>query len=339
MRKNKIIFLSNANGGIASFQNNLIQFFINNKVSISLIDQANNLSTNNRNLVYFYKCKIVNNYFKCIKILFKIGKENRLDQSIFIISNPSVFAAYFIFIKLFFKNSKIFFFLHSHLLNINLFQIISAFLSSLFSILAHKIVFVSNFTKSWWNLYYPLTRITENKVLYNKIIKPKRFYRKNYDRLSIGFVGRFEKEKGLEKFLRITNKIKDKKFIYYVFGNGSHKINKKKYKNVKFFNWSKKETIYTKINVLFVSSEIENCPLNVLEAKSYGIPTITLSKGGINEIITNNIDGILLKRDISDKILKKKMNYLLKKYKTFEKNCFKISKKYEIERYKIKFFL
>ena len=110
MRKNKIIFLSNANGGIASFQNNLIQFFINNKISISLIDETNNLSTNNRNLVCFYKCKIVNNYFKCIKILFKIGKENRLDQSIFIISNPSVFAAYFIFIKLFFKNSKIFFF-------------------------------------------------------------------------------------------------------------------------------------------------------------------------------------------------------------------------------------
>ena len=74
----------------------------------------------------------------------------------------------------------------------------------------------------------------------------------------------------------------------------------------------KKEFIYNKINLLFVTSDIENCPLNVLEAKSYGIPTITISNGGIKEIIKNNKDGFLLKKYFSRRSYKKIFVYFKK---------------------------
>ena len=39
------------------------------------------------------------------------------------------------------------------------------------------------------------------------------------------------------------------------------------------------------IDILFVTIKLENCPFTVLEAKSVGIPTVTISEGGISEII------------------------------------------------------
>ena len=55
-----------------------------------------------------------------------------------------------------------------------------------------------------------------------------------------------------------------------MFGDGSFKIDKKRFKNIKYYKWSKQDTIYRKINTLFVTSKIENCPMNVLEAKVMG---------------------------------------------------------------------
>ena len=54
------------------------------------------------------------------------------------------------------------------------------------------------------------------------------------------------------------------------------------------------EIIYKKFGILLVTSPIENCPFSVLEAKSYGIPTLSISDGGIREIVKNNKDGIIL---------------------------------------------
>ena len=341
MKKKNIIFLSNATGGIRTFQNNLIKFFLTKRVQLILIDSENVIlnKLKKKKLFKFYKCDVLYKYLKCIKIFFEITKKNRLNENIFIISNPTIFAIYFIFIKLIFKNSKIVFFFHSHLLNINLLQILSGLLTSIFSIFIYKSTYVSNFTKVWWNKYFPLTRFSRNYVIHNKIILPTKAYKKNYKKLKIGFVGRLEKEKGIDKYLEITKNINSKKFEYYVFGDGSFKIDKKRFKKIKYYNWSKQNKIYRKINTLFVTSKIENCPMNVLEAKSYGIPTISISNGGIQEIIKNNNDGILLNYNASTEKIKRKLYFLLHKYKYFEKNCKRNTDKFIVQRYKIKYFI
>ena len=88
-----------------------------------------------------------------------------------------------------------------------------------------------------------------------------------------------------------------------------------------------KKSKYIKINVLFVTSNIENCPFNVLEAKSYGIPTVTNSKGGITKS-SNNKDGILINKELMNKL--KSFQKILLRYEFFKKNCIINSNKFNI---------
>ena len=66
-----------------------------------------------------------------------------------------------------------------------------------------------------------------------------------------------------------------------------------------------------------------------LEAKSYGIPVVSCSKGDIKKIVLNGIDGYL---DYSNS--EKKMVMLIRKviknYKKFSKNSLLRSKKFEL---------
>ena len=98
----------------------------------------------------------------------------------------------------------------------------------------------------------------------------------------------------------------------------------------------KKEFMYQKIDVLFVTSKIENCPLSVIEAKSYGIPTVTISKGGIKEIIRNRRDGLILNKKSSLEEIKNKILNLKKNYNFYKKNCLENSTNFELDNY-IKF--
>ena len=94
--------------------------------------------------------------------------------------------------------------------------------------------------------------------------------------------------------------------------------------------------MYQKIDVLFVTSKIENCPLSVIEAKSYGIPTVTISKGGIKEIIRNKRDGLILNKKSSLEEIKNKILSLKKNYNFYKKNCLENSTNFELDNY-IKF--
>lgn len=339
MPQKNFIFLSNATGGIETFQLNLINFLNKNKFNTILIDKnkkiINELSYKKFHKVYH--CNVLMEFIKSIKILLKIKQKRRKEEFIFVISNTTIFSLYFILIKLLFKNVKILHFFHSHIYNLNLIQLSAGFISSFFSIFSNKSIFVSNFTQNWWNNYFPLLRLSKQKVVKNFIKLPNKIYKNNYSKLNIGFIGRLEKEKGIEKFLEISKEINNKKINFYIFGNGSLNINKKKFKNLKIYNWSKKEIIYKKINLLLVTSKIENCPFTVLEAKAYGVPTVTISQGGIKEIIKNYKDGIILSKKTSIIEIEKKIFYLLKNYRFFEKNCLKNCKDYQLDNYKREF--
>ncbi len=333
-KEKNIIFLSNAIAGIAAFQSNIINFFSNKNIKTILIDSNN--ETNNRlyrvKYTKFYKCDPLRDILKLIKILKQVNRLNANKDNIFIISNTTIYVIYFFLIKLIFKNSKIILFYHSHIYNFNFTQITAGFLSSILSIFNKYNIFVSKYTLNWWNTYFPLTRISNQKIMYNYLSLPKKIYKNNCKKLKVGFIGRLEKEKGILKFLKVAKNINKKKIEFYIFGEGSIKI-KKKYANIKIYKWTKKEKIYNKINLLFVTSKIENCPLSVLEAKSYGIPTITISKGGIKEIIKNYKDGIILDQNISIKKIEKNLINILHKLNFYRKNCIKNSKNFSINNY------
>ena len=85
---------------------------------------------------------------------------------------------------------------------------------------------------------------------------------------------------------------------------------KYKFKNVKFHGWVRKEKIYQISNIIVITAPINNFPYVALEAKNYGIPVVSCSKGDIKKIVINNVDGYLNQTNST-----KKMVNLIKKLK------------------------
>jgi len=323
--KNSIIFISNAIGGIRTFQDTFIRCAIQNNIECILLDQINHNIKDKKKIRYF-KIKVLDEISNTLKILINLSNINKLKRSVFIFSNPVIFVIYFFFIKLFFKNSKIYFFVHSHLTKKKISLLIINYISSILFIFINRIFYVSKFTKRWWDRNYFFSKYAKNTIQYNSVKLPDKIKSKN-KRFSIGFIGRVSREKGLDKFLDIAHENKNK-FIFKIFSDEKLKKNIKQKKYIKYYYNKNVSTIYKNIDLLLITSPIENCPYTVLEAKSYGIPTLVYkTKGGINEIVKDNFDGIIINnkknKNVFDFIIKIKKNY-----KFFSSNAFSNSKKF-----------
>ena len=328
--KNSFVFISNAFGGIKTFQDILIKFITKKKIDCILIDEKLFKNQKKKQIIH-YKINVLKKILSTFKALKQIKNRNKNKNTIFIFSNPIIFIIYFLYIKLFFYKKRIFFFAHSHLTKKSIILYLCSFLCGIFFLYINKIFYVSKFTKKYWKDKYLFPKFANNTIQYNSVKLSGKINTFNNKKFRIGFVGRTDKEKGLEKFLEIAFENKNN-FVFNIFSSSKLSLNnnQKKYVNV-FFN-KDVSTIYKNIDLLLVTSPIENCPFSVLEAKSYGIPTLVyLTKGGINEIIKNNHDGIIL-NSRTKKL--KTVNYINKiklNYKFFSNNAYISAKKYNAD--------
>jgi glycosyltransferase involved in cell wall biosynthesis len=338
--KQIFVVISNAIAGIETYENNLIKLLINNKKKIHLIINKNRCINHTAKYEYksLYFCDVIWEPLKVLKYIYEIKKKITNEQIIFIINNPVILVFYFCVLKLLFKNKKIIFTKHSHITKISLFQITINFISSFLSNFIDKTIFVSEFTRDWWFKYFFLYKFSKNVVNYNFIyIQKNKKIKKITDNFNIGFIGRLEEEKGYSRFLEIAKKIKNLKLKFFIYGNTKSQKNSNKY--FKYCGWKSQKRIYKHIHLLLVTSPVENCPFTVLESKSYSIPTLSISKGGIREIIKNKKDGILLNNETSIKNIEKNIMYIKKNYKFFSKNCYNNSKKFDIKFLEKKIFM
>ena len=326
--KNSIVFISNAFGGIKTFQDTLIRFIKKKKIECILID-GNSFKDHKKKEIVHYKINVLKKIPNTFKVLKDIRKKNKNKNTIFIFSNPIIFVIYFLYIKLLFDKKKIFFFAHSHLTKKSIKLYLCSFLSGIFLIFINKVFYVSKFTKKYWIKKYFFPYFAKNKIQYNSVDLSKKINSLNNKKFRIGFVGRLDGEKGLNQFLKIAYENKND-FIFSIFSKNKLRLNNSQKKYIKFYLDKNLPTIYKNIDLLLVTSPIENCPYSVLEAKSYGIPTlIYCTKGGINEIIKNNHNGIIIscnqkKLKTIDYINKIKFNY-----KFFSRNAYIDAKKYD----------
>lgn len=321
------IIISNGSGGIATFQKYFIKNVLRVKDRVYLIDKKNNhtlkyFKKKEKKLINTYYCNPTFEFLKVFYYLNLIKKKHSKERLIFLFSNPLLLVLYFFFIKLKLSSSKIYLFIHSHMLKMSMSQILINIFSSLISPFINKIYFVSNFTKSWWLKYFFFYNFSNNQVCYNSVKLPKILKYKNKAN-RIGFVGRLEKEKGIDVFSNIMKYMIKYNFQFQIFGKGSYKEKIFKHKSITVNNWETQNKIYKKIDILLLTSPIENCPFTVLEAKSYGIPTLSISKGGTCEIVKNNINGIVLKKNTDFKTIKNSLFKIKKNIKKFRKNCIK----------------
>jgi glycosyltransferase involved in cell wall biosynthesis len=311
--KQVFIIISNGFGGIKTYENNITKFLKKDKKTVYFIGEKNNKNN-------FLDCDTLYQPIKTFKNIIKIKKNNTDKKFFFLISNPLILIIYFFPLNFFFKKKKIILTIHSHIFKMTLRQLLIGFISSILSIFIDSVIFVSKFTQQWWFKYFFFYRFSKNKIIYNFIFEIKKL-KKNNKTFNIGFVGRTDNEKGFEKYEEIANYLKNSKINFLVFGN--KKNEQLNIRNIKLYGWQNKKNIYQKIHLLLVTSPIENCPFTVLEAKSYGIPTLSISDGGIKEIIKNKKDGILLSNDCSLKKIVKNIFYIKKNYNFYSTQCFK----------------
>ena len=324
--KNNIVFISNAFGGIKTFQNTLIKFIIKKKIECTLIDGKP--FKNHKNKLRYYKINVLKEIYNTFLILKKIKDKNKNKKTIFIFSNQIVFILYFLYIKFSFDKKKIFFFAHSHLTKKNFILYTCTFLSGIFFLYTDKVFYVSKFTKEYWSKKYFFPRFGKNAIQYNSVELSKKISHFNKKRFRIGFVGRADKEKGLNQFLKIAHKYKNN-FTFNIFSDSKINLNNTQKKFAYFFYNKDMRTIYKNIDLLLITSPIENCPFSVLEAKSFGVPSlIYLTKGGIHEIVKDNYDGVIIKKNIKKLDTINYINKVKFNYKFFSENAIISAKKY-----------
>ena len=81
------------------------------------------------------------------------------------------------------------------------------------------------------------------------------------------------------------------------------------------------EKIYAQIDILMMTSEFENCPMVILESRTYGVPVITVNVGGISEILKEGYNGLYFKDTDSFTDLQSKIEDIISSYSTYQENC------------------
>jgi glycosyltransferase involved in cell wall biosynthesis len=137
---------------------------------------------------------------------------------------------------------------------------------------------------------------------------------RNSQSFVVGYVGRLSKEKGPMDFIKTAQKIlkKDINCEFVVAGDGPEMEAMKglaeatgiigKVHFLGHVNRDDMISVYQKLNLLLSTSKTEGFPNNILEALAMSVPVVSTNVGGVNEIITNDYNGLLAEKDNIDKL-------------------------------------
>lgn len=125
------------------------------------------------------------------------------------------------------------------------------------------------------------------------------------------YFGRYSEEKGVRTLLNVCKKLPEISFVFAGGGPLEDEVNS--VANIKNLGFLSGEKLYGTIRnakfVVFASEWYENCPFSVMEAISFGTPVIGTSIGGVPELISNNVNGLLYESGNAEE-LKNKVEFL-----------------------------
>ena len=206
------------------------------------------------------------------------------------------------------------------------------------SILSDFTITVSKDMKKHLDLIKPNTHIIHNGsacgINIDKNYKQTKVNKNK--KVIITFVGRLEIRKGikvLKKILDFFESYKNIKFIFCGFTNEQfEKIIKKKYENLQCLGFidTVDEVLFSS-DIFILPSLHEGLPYGILEAMLLNNIIIANNVDGINEIIINDFNGILIENNDPKKYINAINNYIDNKidYKKFIRNGSKTIKKYD----------
>ena len=124
----------------------------------------------------------------------------------------------------------------------------------------------------------------------------------NNDNINILFVGRFDKQKGLDILLKVINEIKRKDIMFYLIGDYVLTEHKQVEfpKNVIRLGWKTRVQIdqyYSLIDAVVMPSRWEGFGLVAIEAMKNKKPVIASNQGALPELIKNEHNGYIFNLD------------------------------------------
>lgn len=190
--------------------------------------------------------------------------------------------------------------------------------------------FVSKYTQESWKKYKSIKKQKSKFVIIpNAIEDLNSSPRTLQNKYKIGFVGRLSQEKRPQDFCEVAQHCNNSQYSFELWGDGPmfDKLSERYGKKVIFHGYEENiNKIYQNIDILLMTSEFENCPMAILEAKMRGIPCIVPKVGGIPEIHTS-YEGILYKTFNSENILKD-IEDIIKLYPTFSERSIERARNY-----------
>lgn len=142
--------------------------------------------------------------------------------------------------------------------------------------------------------YNPTQLVKMKNFINNQKINESTFHAGDY----YCYIGRLSSEKGIETLLKAAMELPE--YNLKIIGSGPlEKDLRAKYKKVHieflgFKNWDELKIILESARFMIVPSEwYENNPLSIIESLCLGTPVIGAKIGGIPELITNEINGLL----------------------------------------------
>ncbi|QKF81089.1 glycosyltransferase family 4 protein [Halarcobacter ebronensis] len=184
-------------------------------------------------------------------------------------------------------------------------------------------------------VYNGITQINENNY---KSLKKELGY--NDSDILILSVGRVTKAKGVEDFCEVAKYFSNKTNYKFIFVGGYNDINyynsiiEKYNKYVNFLGLRKDVfNLYKTSDIFLFLTHREACPNVIIEAMNFSLPTIGWDVVGVNELVKNDLNGLICKfgdiKSICDS-LEKVINDK-KLYDIYSKNSLLEAKKYTIE--------
>ncbi len=170
------------------------------------------------------------------------------------------------------------------------------------------------------------------------------FKSKDYEKINIGFLGRWSEEKRPEIFLEVVKRIK-KRFPnveFFMAGTGM-KSNLKQITDsgAKYLgeitDESELKKLYKKLTFMMITSVYEGFPMVIMESMIHGVIPICTDVGGIHEHIVDMKNGILIQNTNEGDLIESfvnKITYLIENKDIIErlsKNAFN----YSIENFSI----
>lgn len=303
------------NGGVATYLRTLLSGLqkyddVENYLLISNYKSQQGWEDITKKVFYYKYKRSISNIFLAIKQIHAVIEDVNPD----IIHVHSTWAGLFVRLPYLFRKRKSKIIYQSHgwaflMDTSNYKKNIYALVEKILSIPTDKIINISNYEQNQAIEY----GLNKNKMvmIYNgvedKINKSNLKLNWDNNKINLLFVGRLDRQKGLDLFLDVYDKMKLENIHLYVIGTSVLDDNlPKSTKYVTYLGWVDNKDIdayYQACDAVIMPSRWEGFGLVAIEAMRNSKPVIASSAGALPELIKNNVNGYIF--DIkNDKKLK-----------------------------------